>query len=367
MEKTLIWLAANWLPLIKVILVFGVLIIAHEFGHFIAAKKIGVGVHEFSFGMGPKLLSWKRGETVYAWRLFPIGGFVAIEGEDTKTDDKSNLKNIQNRTVLERFIIVVAGCVTNYLLAVVLFFVLALSFGVVKVPLIVDKVLPNTPAYEVGIKPGDEIIAVNNEYMNSDEIVGYLNKHPNEEVSLKIIRGKKELNIRTKIMYDKEHKVGRIGIASGMGAVDFYFKRATLGEALAFSAERTYGIIMMPYYVIKAITSKKVTGKELVKTAAGPIGIGQIIFVIAKKGFPSLLYFTAVLNGLIGFFNLLPLPALDGGRIVFLAIEAVRGKPIDQELEGKIHWVGLILLLCLAALVSYQDILRLIHGTPLIK
>lgn len=367
MEKTLIWFALNWLPLIKVILVFGVLIIAHEFGHYYVAKKVGVTVHEFSFGMGPKLLSWKRGETLYAWRLFPVGGFVAIEGEDTKTDDKSDKKNMQNRTVGERLAIIAAGCITNYILALVLFFVVGVCFGVVKVPLIVEKTLPNTPAYAVGIMPGDKIVAVNNEYMNFPDMINYFHKHPDTQVNLKVVRGKEELNISTKIVYDKETKVGRIGIISSRNVFDFYFKKATIGEAAMFSLSRTYDITVMPFYIIKAIASKQISGKEVVESSGGPIMIGQLIFIIAQKGLPNLLYFIALLNGLIGFFNLLPFPALDGGRIVFLLIEGIRKKPIDQELEGKIHWAGLILLLCVVALVSYQDIMRLIHGTPLIK
>lgn len=367
MEKILIWFALNWLPLIKVILVFGVLIIVHEFGHYIVAKKVGVTVHEFAFGMGPKLLSWKRGETVYSWRLFPVGGFVAIEGEDTKTNDKSDMKNMQNRSVGERLAIISAGCIMNYMLALILFFVVAVSFGVVKVPLIVEKTLPNTPAYAVGIVPGDKIVAVNNEYMNFPDVVEYFHNHPNQEVNLKVVRGNEELNIRVKIAYDKENKIGRIGVVSSRNVFDFYFKKATVAEAALFSLERTYNITVMPFYLIKAITSKQISGKEVVESAGGPIMIGQLIFIIAQKGLPNLLYFIALLNGLIGFFNLLPFPALDGGRIVFLAIESIRKKPIDQELEGKIHWAGLILLLFIVALVSYQDIMRLIKGTPLIK
>jgi len=161
--------------------------------------------------------------------------------------------------------------------------------------------------------------------------------------------------------------VGRIGIISSRNVFDFYFKKATVGEAAMFSLSRTYDITVMPFYLIKAIAAKQVSGKEVVKSAGGPIMIGQLIFIIAQKGLPNLLYFIALLNGLIGFFNLMPFPALDGGRIVFLIIEGIRKKPIDQELEGKIHWAGLILLLCIVALVSFQDVMRLIHGTPIIK
>lgn len=367
MEKILMWFALNWFALVKVVLVFGVLIIIHEFGHFIIAKRVGVAVHEFAFGMGPKILSWKRGETVYSWRLFPVGGFVAIEGEDVKCEDKTNMKNFQNRTVPERFAIISAGCIMNYLLAIILFFVVASCWGVVKAPLIIDKIIPNTPAQVLKLKQGDKIVAINNEYLNFPDIINYLHEHPNQFVNLKILRDDKELNIHAKIGYDAKYKIGRLGIIPSTNAFDFYFKKATLLEAAKFSLERTYTITITPFYVIKMIAAKQISGGEVAKTAAGPIGIGQIIFVIAKKGLPNLIYFVAILNALIGFFNLLPLPALDGGRLVFLAVEAVRRKPVDQELEGKIHWAGLIALLLLAVLVSYQDIMRLIQGTPLIK
>ncbi|MFH1452721.1 MAG: M50 family metallopeptidase [Armatimonadota bacterium] len=367
MEKVLLWFAVNWLALIKVILVFGAIIFIHELGHFIAAKRVGVRVHEFAIGMGPKILGWKKGETFYAWRLFPIGGFVSIEGEDSKCESKEDKGNFQNRTVWERFKIISAGCIMNYLMAVILFFVIAFSFGVVKVPLTVEKVIPGTPAQSVGLLPGDKIVAVNNEYMNLPNIINYMHTHPDEDVNITVVRGKEELNINTKIGYDKEYDIGRIGVIPSRNAFDFYFKKATVGEAAMFSIERTYEITMTPFYIIKLIASKQVSGKEIVKTAAGPIGIGQIIFVIAQKGLPNLIYFVAILSALIGMFNLLPLPALDGGRIVFLIIEGIRRKPIDQELEGKIHWVGLIALLGLALLISYQDVMRIIKGTPLIK
>ncbi|MEN3011879.1 MAG: RIP metalloprotease RseP [Dictyoglomus thermophilum] len=346
------------MELILFLILFGLLTIPHEFGHFIFAKIFGVKVYEYAIGFGPKILEIKGKETRFVLRLIPIGGFVKMAGVDDinlpEFEEVPENRRFYRKAPWQRFLILFAGSFMNFVFAIILFISIFL-IGIPQPIPVVDKVLENKPASMAGIMPGDRLLYINGQKIEdiSDAvrlITGSI-KAPGEEkfIEVTLERDGNILTFRVKPEWSEERKGGVIGIV---------FK--TVPKKYSLPASVKNGILMfvnallLIFYVFKALFS----GAQGV-SITGPIGIAKMTGEVASMGLIYYLNFIALLSVQIGIFNLLPIPALDGGRILFIIIEKIRGKPIETSKEEIIHWVGFLILLFLMLLVTFFDILNL--------
>lgn len=329
--------------LIASIIVFGILVFVHEFGHFIAARINGVKVLELAIGFGPKIVSRQKEETTYSLRLFPLGGFCRMLGENPEEVNEAG--SFTGKPPVRRAAILAAGPVMNLLLSLLLFFVIFYFFiGVQQLDSsTIGTVLPETPAESAGLRDGDEITAINGEPVAQwDEVVETIEKYPGEEVVLLVKRDGMIKEFKLIAEPSPEGGKGKIGIAPLMEKYQFR-------GALAISFERFGMIIASIFQVFTGQVPLDITG---------PVGIVITIGEVARTGFVNLLWLTGLISISLGLINLLPIPALDGGRLLFVLIEALRGRPIDPEKEGLIHFIGFALLLLLILLVTYNDLIR---------
>lgn len=345
------------MTLIWFIIVLGVTVFIHELGHFIFAKKSGIYVYEFSIGMGPRLFKKKRknDETEYSIRLFPIGGFVSMAGEDIEVDkDIPEDKQMFNKPWINRFLTVIAGVMFNFLLAIVLLFIVGLSSGVPKNRNYISEIAKGYPISETNIRVNDKILKVNNKKVrNQDMLLLELAIQNGKEVTLTVEHSDKTTeNIKVKPKKIKQGK--EVGYKYGIGLESKIDKGII--PSIKFAFTKTYDLLEQMVKIIAYL----VTGKLSLNNLSGPIGIYNIVGESAKAGIISLIYLTAYLCINVGFINLIPIPAFDGGRALFLIIEKIRGKKINPKIENTIHMVGLVLLMLLMIVISYNDILRLL-------
>ena len=335
----------NVFTIILAILSFLVIITIHEFGHFITAKLFKVGVPEFSIGFGPEIFKKKKGETQYSVRLLPLGGFVRLEGEDEESSSESALGN---KPVWQRMIIVAAGATLNILLGLLVYTVLYSQVS--EMPLLkVDEVYENTPAYEA-VMPGDEIIAVNGGrvwyYKDFKFLINTNDAGKPIKITVKRENEKKSFNITP---IPDENGVYIIGIKMATEKNSFL-------KCIKYGFYETFFMIKVVFYSLFMLVS----GKVPLSSVSGPVGTVSVMSEAARNGLASFANLFALLTVNIGIFNLLPIPALDGGRVFFMLVELVRGKPIDPKKEGMVHFVGLVLLLLLMFIVTIGDISSLI-------
>jgi len=344
------------MTLIWFIIILGVTITVHEFGHFIFAKKAGVYVYEFSIGMGPRIIKWKRknDETEYSIRLFPIGGFVQMAGEEIDDDsDVPKDKKMFNKTFGQKLMIVLAGVMFNFILAIVLLFFVGLFNGVPNNQSIVGTVDSAYPAYEAGLQEGDKILTMNGKNVKTiDKLSLQLQVNAGKEIELEIDRnGKnKTINIDPK----KEEKDGEVAYIYGFG-LDQTESHGFL-ESVKYAFTKTFSLMHQMVFVIFYL----ITGAIGVNSLAGPVGIFGVVGDAAEAGIASIVYLMAFISINVGFINLLPIPAFDGCRALFIIIEKIKGNPVDIKLENTIHTVGFFLLMALMILITYNDIMRLI-------
>ncbi len=327
------------------IFVFLLVILLHELGHFTVAKLVGIQVNEFSIGMGPKLFQKKRGETQYTLRALPIGGYVSMEGED---EESNNPRAFGNVPALSRIGVIAAGAIMNFVLAIIVLSIVSFSMGDLDKPTnILAGTVADSPAEHLGILEGDEIIAINNIPTETwDEIADTISRSdPNQELEIRLIRDGKE-EIFSIMPYVED---GRVMI----GIIPSYEK--SLGAGIKGGFQMTGNFIVLMFDFIKMIF----TGQVSLEHLAGPVGVISEIGHAAQMGLMNLLVLLGFISVNLGFFNLLPIPALDGSRLVFLFIELIRGKPIDSKKENLIHFVGLVFLLGLMLIITYRDLIRI--------
>lgn len=329
------------LTAIAAIFVFLMVILVHEFGHFAVAKLVGIKVNEFSIGMGPKLFQKEKGETEYTVRLLPIGGYVKMEGEDESSKDPRSFGNV---SVLSRIGVVVAGAIMNFILAIIVLSVV--SYGAGMPTNTIEKTQLNSPADNIGLMSGDTIVSINGQETKSwGKVADSINKSdPEKEIEVIIERQGQDKTFMIKPTIEDGRTI--------IGIVPSYEK--SIISAIKGGFEKTFMFLNLMFDFVSMIFKGKVSTKDL----SGPIGVIHEVGVAAKLGIFNLLYLLGFISVNLGFFNLLPIPALDGSRIIFLLIELVRGKPIDPDKEGLIHLVGFVLLISLMLLVTYRDIIK---------
>ncbi len=335
---------------------FGFMIMAHEFGHFITARLFKVGINEFSVGMGPKLLSRrsKKSGTLYSLRALPIGGFVSLVGEDEELERDDSLTK---KPWWQRLIILGAGSFMNITTAIVAMFILLSLSPFYPTTYVADRenysLIEDSVLYEYGVQDMDKIVEIDGEKMNVWQDVSYkIMSDGIEPLDVVIERDGKRI-----VLEDVEFKTETVeGILCGI--VDFkplYVKRS-VGTLIKEAVYQSFSTVKM---IVSSLVDL-VTGKYGLEAVSGPVGTVEVIAESAAQGIKSLLYFFVFISMNLGVVNLLPIPALDGGRIVFVLIEAIRKKPIKPETEGIIHTVGMVLLLIFMAVVMVNDIIKLI-------
>jgi len=337
---------------LAVVAVFGLLILAHEFGHFLLAKKAGVKVDEFAIGFGPSLLAFRRGETVYSLRLFLLGGYVRMAGMFLRPDEEPPPpgRGFNDQGLGKRLAIVFAGPAMNFALAWSLFFVLLALFGVPKEPTLrLARVQPGWPAWEAGLRAGDEILSVDGTRIESwRELQRKIAASAGHPVELGVRREGREFRVTVTPVKGPEER-GVIGVAPVMS-----MERVPPSRALGESARWTWSVVAG---TVQAIGSALRGQGEV--TLIGPVGITREIGEASRLGVVYLLMITALLSANLGLLNLLPIPALDGSRILFLLWELVRGKRMAPEREHLLHLIGFTLLILLMLAITYRDLARL--------
>ena len=345
------------LTIIAAVLVFGIIIAVHEAGHLIAAKSVGVKVHEFAIGMGPKLFSFTKGGTAYSLRLLPIGGFCSMEGEDENSDNPDALCN---KSVWARLLVMVSGALMNVILGLVIYIVIIsavpgdIGFNVI------GEVIDNSPAMEAGLQPGDKIVKVNGKRVHlASEVRFELFKTEGQEAELVLNRNGEKITKRITPMLQEGKSVDANGNEITVNQYFFGYRaredQKTVWNVLKYAYYQSWFTIDVVIYSLGQLIQGKVGLNEM----SGPVGIVNQIGQSARAGFLDLLSFMALITINLGVFNLLPIPALDGGRILFLIIEIIRRKPLNPEREGMVHFIGLVLLMILMVVVTWSDIIKL--------
>lgn len=332
--------------IIMAILGFSLLIIVHELGHFMLAKLNGIKVEEFSIGMGPEVLSKKGKETQYSLRLFPIGGYVKMLGEDEAVEDE---RSFSSKSPLRRISVILAGATMNILLALVLFGGIYSNTGF-SLP-IISSVIENSPAVEAGLQKGDKIIKIDGDrvFTANDVTIGVL-LSKGKEISLLVDREgeRKEISVVPRLVQEGGTENYRIGFSHTI------VENPTIGETLNYTIKETISSVGQTYKSLIMMFSGKVNFKTDV---GGPVTIIKMSGEAAKNGLMTLARFLAFISINLAVFNLLPFPALDGGWTVILLIELITRRKVPDRIVGALNTVGFILLMGLMLVVTLKDII----------
>jgi regulator of sigma E protease len=334
------------MTIVYAILIFCLLIFVHEFGHLIAAKSVGVRVNAFALGMGPRLLHFKRGETEYSLRAFPIGGFCAMEGEDESSDDP---RAFGSKPLPAKALVLLAGSLMNVLLAVLILSAVIFVNGTPST--VVAEVGAGSPAEAAGVLPGDRIVSVDGRAVTEwEDIPPAVTEAKGDRIAIVVSRDGAEIKLESGF-YIGEDGSQKVGITPGMER-----RARNIGPALLLGCHDTWE---MGVAMVRAI-GMLFTGDIPVRELTGPVGIVYIVGDVAKNGMLQLAQLTALISLNLGIMNLLPIPALDGCRFLFLFIRKITGKAVTDEMEGKVHFVGIMLLFALMIFVAFQDVTRFV-------
>ncbi|MFA7078341.1 MAG: RIP metalloprotease RseP [Syntrophomonas sp.] len=343
------------MTIIVAIIILAVLILAHELGHFVVARRIGIPVHEFSLGFGHKLFSTKKDGVEYSLRLIPLGGFVRMAGEEP--GDMNNPEGFNNRKPWEKMAVAFAGPFMNFVLAIFIFIYTFAVIGVAQ-PMdaaIVGEVMKGKPAATAGLKTNDRILSVNDTNIDSwEQFVNTIKQNDvGAPLEVEIDRGGAVSSITLRSVQDESTGNPIVGVYP-----QIEFERQGILDAIKLGFIQTYHMTILLLGGLGMLFTGAVSTSEL----AGPVGITNMVGEAARGGIVYLLSFTAFLSINLGIINLLPIPALDGSRIGFAVLEAVRRKPMDPEKEGFIHWIGFLFLMLIIVFATYNDIVRLFKG-----
>ncbi|NLB24809.1 MAG: RIP metalloprotease RseP [Clostridiales bacterium] len=331
------------MTIVYALIIFAILILVHELGHFITAKMFGVKVNEFALGMGPALYKKQGGETVFSVRAIPIGGFCSMEGENEDSEDE---RAFNKKPAGKRAVILAAGSFMNLMLAIIIFSLILFSLGYAQTTL--SEVKAGSPAEKAGLLEGDKIVSVDGTTIKKwEDVVGIVSsKEPGDEVVLGIKRNNEALTL-TASTYDQE---GR----TVMGVTAKVVKNPA--RALLDGTKATFALATSMVDILKQLLTGDIAATEL----TGPVGIVYLVGDSAKMGLNYVMYLTALISLNLAIINLLPFPALDGGRLLFIVIRKVTGRAITDDIEAKVHILGLMLLMALMVYVTWQDIIRFI-------
>ncbi|MDU2066570.1 MAG: RIP metalloprotease RseP [Sporomusaceae bacterium] len=338
------------ITVIATVFVFGLLVFVHELGHFATAKWTGMRVDEFAIGFGKSIFSVRRGETLYSLRLIPLGGFNKIAGMDP--DEEQDERSFQSKPIWARMLVIVAGSAMNFLLPVLLFAIVFFSAGIDKVSPepVIGSVMAERPAERAGFLQGDRIQSVNGTTIATwSQFVAAVQGQAGQPLEITVVRDK--ATVTTKVVPEFDPK-GNRGVIGVMPIIEN--QKVGIFEAMGLSVKQTYVVASGMLVGIGQMVSGQIAAE-----VAGPIGVAQMTGQVAQLGILPLLQFAAFLSINLGLINLFPVPVLDGGHIVTLAIEALRGKPLGRRSAQIVQMIGMVLLLMLMALATMKDIARL--------
>lgn len=335
--------------IIIAIIMFLFLILIHEFGHFIIAKASGIKVNEFAVGMGPAILKKVKGETLYTLRLIPIGGYCAMEGEDEESSDPRSYDMADAKS---KFFTILAGPMMNLILAVVIFFIVSLNTGVATN--VIGNFTDDSSARMAGLEVGDEILSLGGEkiekFSDISQVLNayYKDKDITKTIELEVYRESSKEKLNFDLSPKKEKGGVYLGIEAKLRGVGFF-------EAIKLGFVETYKNIALIFIIL----GKLFTGKIALSALSGPVGVVKELGNQAQNGLMSLLYFLGYISVNLGVFNLLPIPALDGSKLVSALYELFTNKKVNKKFEEKITLAGFVVLISLIILISIKDIINL--------
>lgn len=334
------------------ILIMSLLVIIHEFGHFITARRCGVTIHEFSIGMGPVIFTKKSKKTgiAYSVRLFLIGGYVAMEGENENSDDPNAFCF---KPLWQRMLITCAGAFMNIAVGFILMLAVVLSSANIGGTTILRFVDDNSLSRQSGLQVGDEIIRVGDARVHvASELAYEIMRWGTEPVDITVRRNSEIVKVENV----KFPTIVEEGISFGMTDFIVRAQEKNVQNVLTQTYYRSVSTVKMIWQSLFDL----VTGHYGVEQISGPVGVTSAVSEAARSGSSNLLYLIVVITMNLGIFNLLPLPALDGGRLLFQIIELIRRKPVKAELEGYVHFAGIVILMIFMAIVTFKDVMKLI-------
>ena len=337
------------MQVIIAIIVFGVIIAINEFGNFTVAKLCNIRVNEFAIGMGPAIIKRRKGATLYAVRVIPIGGYAKMEGEDESSEDD---RAFNKKPVYQRILVVVAGAVMNLLLGFIIIFVATLMSKGISTT-VIASFNENAASHESGLQVNDKILKINGRriFVDADIVFELLNDE--DGITQMVVERNGDKIHLNDVKFDIEKN------EDGTQSINFdftvYGQKKNFTNIMKFTANKTVSTARIIWITLTDL----IKGKYGINDLSGPIGVVDAIGQASSMGLVELLALASFITINVGIFNLLPIPALDGGRIVFLVIEGIRRKPIKPEYEGYVHFIGLALLLILMLVVSVSDIVKL--------
>lgn len=364
-----------FLTILVFIVMLSVLVLIHELGHFLVAKKFGIKVEEFGLGFPPRVWGKRIGETLYSFNALPIGGFVKLYGEDETgagrvTSNKKVTKDLHRaffaRPIYQRILVVIAGVTMNFILAVIIITFLFTTEGIPTpgATVTLTEIAKNSPAEKAGLKKGDIVYKIENiEIKDTQSLITQTRKKLGEEINITVKRGSATEVVKVTPRKNYPEGEGPMGIAISQNV---QFQKYPFPQSLYYGTKQAVKDSWQVIVGFKTVVVELVTRFTVPQGVAGPIGMAQLTGEFVRVGPSAVLALVYTLSLSLAVLNVLPIPALDGGRLFFILIEAVTRKKVNAKFEAYAHLVGLVLLLSFLALVSYKDVLRIVAGQSIL-